>query len=133
MSQLRRVKNLVQAGFRPKTPERAQPGTPVSAVTVGKVTAAPMRGLTKFEAGGQQIAVANIDGTYYAVSDICTHLRCSLSEGELEGTTLTCICHGSRFDVRTGDVVRGPAQRPVQVYGVRVQGDDLVVDVPSAT
>ena len=49
-------------------------------------------------------------------------------EGELDGTTLECICHGSRFDVSTGDVLRGPAKRSVQV-----QGDVLVVDVPSAS
>jgi nitrite reductase/ring-hydroxylating ferredoxin subunit len=69
----------------------------------------------------------------YAFSDICTHRRCSLSEGELDSTTLECICHSSRFDVSTGDLLRGPAKRSVQVYAVRVQGDALVVDVPSAS
>ena len=86
--------------------------------------------MTKFDAGGYEIAVANVEGTFYAFSDICTHRRCSLSEGQLDGTTLECICHGSRFDVATGDVLRGPANRSVQVYAVRVQGDALVVDVP---
>ena len=77
--------------------------------------------------------IANVEGAFYALSDICTHRGCSLSEGELDGTTLECICHGSRFDVSTGDVVRGPAQQSVQAYAVRVQGDSLVVDVPSAS
>lgn len=129
MSQLRRIKNLVQAGFRRPSPERAEPGAPVTPVTLGKVSAS-QPGLTKFETPGRKIAVALVDGTYYAFSDICTHLRCSLSEGDLNGTTLTCICHGSQFDVSTGDVLRGPAQRPVEVYAVTVQGDDLVVAVP---
>jgi nitrite reductase/ring-hydroxylating ferredoxin subunit len=133
MSQLRRLRNLVQASFRRPSPERAEVGAPVMPVTLGPVSSFPERGLTKFDARGHKIAVALVDGTYYAFSDICTHLRCSLSEGELSGTTVTCICHGSRFDVSTGDVLRGPAQRPVAVYAVRVQGEDLVAEVPSAT
>jgi len=133
MSQLRRIRNLAQAAFRRASPERVEPGARVTPVTLGKVSAVGQPGLAKFAAQGHEIAVANVEGTYYALSDICTHLRCSLSEGELSGTTLTCICHGSRFDVATGDVLHGPAKRPVQVYTVRVQGDDLVVDVPSAS
>lgn len=133
MSQLRRIRNLVQAGFRRPSPERAEPGAPVTPVTLGKVSAVAQQRLTKFDARGRKVAVAMVDGTYYAFSDICTHLRCSLSEGELDGTTLTCICHGSRFDVSTGEVLRGPAKRPVEVYTLRVQGDDLVVDVPLVT
>ena len=102
-------------------------------MTLGSISVVPQFGLTRFDAGGYEIAVANVEGTFYAFSDICTHRRCSLSEGELDGTTLECISHGSRFDVSTGDVLRGPATRSVQVYAVRVHGDDLVVDVPSAS
>jgi 3-phenylpropionate/trans-cinnamate dioxygenase ferredoxin subunit len=130
MSQWRRIKTLVQAGLRRPSPERAEPGAPVTPVTLGKTSAVAQQPLTKFDARGRKVAVATVDGTYYAFSDICTHLRCSLSEGELDGTTLTCICHGSRFDVSTGEVLRGPAKRPVEVYAIRVQADELVVDVP---
>ena len=133
MSQLRRIKTLVQSSFRRRPPERAEPGARVTPLTLGSTSAVPQSGLTKFDAGGYEIAVANVDGTFYALSDICTHRGCSLSEGELDGTTLECICHRSRFDVSTGDVLQGPAERPVQVYAVRVQGDALVVDVPSAS
>ncbi len=131
MNQLRRIKTLAQATFRRRPPERAEPGAPVTPVTLGSTSAVPQSGLTKFDAGGYDVAVANVEGTFYAFSDVCTHLRCSLSEGELDGTTVKCICHGSRFDVSTGEVLRGPAKRSVQVYAVRVQGDALVVDVPS--
>jgi 3-phenylpropionate/trans-cinnamate dioxygenase ferredoxin subunit len=133
MSQLRRIKTLVQASFRRPPAERAEPGARVTPVTLGSTRAVPQLGLTKFDAGGYEIAVANVDRTFYAFSDICTHRRCSLSEGVLNGTALECICHGSRFDVSTGDVLRGPAERSVQVYAVRVQGSALVVDVPSAS
>ena len=133
MSQLHRIRTLVQSSFRRRPPERAEPGARVTPVTLGSTSAVPQSGLTKFDAGGYEIAVANVEGTFYALSDICTHRGCSLSEGELDGTTLECICHGSRFDVSTGDVVRGPAEQSVQAYAVRVQGDSLVVDVPSAS
>jgi nitrite reductase/ring-hydroxylating ferredoxin subunit len=133
MSQLHRMRTLVQSSFRRRPPERAEPGARVTPVTLGSASAVPQSRLTKFDAGGYEIAVANVEGTFYALSDICTHRGCSLSEGELDGTTLECICHGSRFDVSTGDVVRGPAEQSVQAYAVRVQGDSLVVDVPSAS
>ena len=60
----------------------------------------------------------------------CTHEQCSLAEeGELAGTTLTCTCHGSEFDVRTGKVLAPPATVPVKVYPVRVAGDALQIEV----
>ena len=133
MSQLHRIKTLVQATLRRRPPERAGPAARVTPVTLGSTSAVPQFGVTKFDAGGYEIAVANVEGTFHAFSDICTHRRCSLSEGKLDGTTLECICHGSRFDVSTGDVLRGPADRSVRVYAVRVQDDALVVDVPSAS
>lgn len=132
MSLARRIKTLAQAPFRRRPPE-AETGAAVTPVTLGNTSDVPQSGLSKFDAGRYEIAVANVDGTFYAFSDVCPHLRCSLAEGELDGTTVRCICHGSRFDVETGEVLRGPAKKPVEVYPLRVQGDTLVVDVPSAT
>jgi nucleotide-binding universal stress UspA family protein len=54
---------------------------------------------------GTKIAVAKVGGTYYAFDDRCTHQQCSLAEGDLAGTTVTCMCHGAEFDVRTGEVL----------------------------
>jgi catalase len=65
--------------------------------------------------GDHRIAVANVEGVLYAFEDTCTHRGCSLSQGTLDGTTVTCPCHGSQFDVTTGEVRRGPATRPVEV------------------
>jgi nitrite reductase/ring-hydroxylating ferredoxin subunit len=79
---------------------------------------------------GARIAVANVGGTYYAFDDACTHEECSLAEeGELAGTTLTCTCHGSEFDVRTGNVLAPPATVPIKVYRTRVEGDTLQIEV----
>ncbi len=131
MSQLRRAKNLVRSSFRPPSPPRAEPGTPVTRVTVANARSVSVGEMTAVKVDDLEIAVANVGGDYYAFNDICTHRRCPLSDGELEETTLTCICHGSRFDVTTGEVLRGPAQRPLQVYPVTVVGDELQLDVPS--
>ena len=85
--------------------------------------------LSKFEVGGTRVAIANVGGTFYGFGDVCTHMGCSLSEGVLEGTTVTCPCHGSQFDVTTGTVRRPPASMPVSAYPVRVEGDGIQVQV----
>lgn len=68
-------------------------------------------------------------GTFYGFGDTCTHMGCSLAEGDLEQTTVTCPCHGSQFDVTTGAVQRPPAPAPVSAYVVRVEGDAIQVQV----
>ena len=81
-----------------------------------------------FDVSGTTVNVANADGRLYAFDDTCTHMGCSLANGELEGTTVTCACHGSQFDVTSGAVLRGPAQRPVRSRAVQVEGGDLLVE-----
>jgi nitrite reductase/ring-hydroxylating ferredoxin subunit len=83
--------------------------------------------MTAFEVRGTQIAVANVDGKFYAFDDTCTHMRCSLAGGDLEETTVICPCHSSEFDVTSGAVLQGPAQEPVETYETRVEGDSLEV------
>jgi len=99
-------------------------------VTIVKTNQVPAGEVVAADAGGTRIAVANVDGTYYAFEDACTHEQCSLAEqGELAGTTVTCTCHGSEFDVRTGKVLAPPALLPVKVYRTRIVGDALQVEV----
>ena len=76
-----------------------------------------------------RIAVANVGGTFYAFGDTCTHEQCSLAEGDLEKTTVTCICHGSEFDVTSGEVLGSPAREPVGSYEARVVGETLEIKV----
>lgn len=97
--------------------------------TVAKASAVADGELEAFDAGGTQVAVANVGGTYYAIDDTCTHQQCSLANGDLEGATVVCACHGSEFDVRTGEVLGPPATEPVVSYPVKVEGEDLVVEV----
>ena len=81
MRQLRRIKTLVRASVRRQPQERAEPGVRDTPLTLGSTSAVPQSGLTRFDAGGYEIAVANVEGTFYALSDVCTHRGCSLSEG----------------------------------------------------
>ena len=80
-----------------------------------------------FDVRGTKIAVANVAGTFYAFGDTCTHMGCSLAEGDLEETTVTCPCHGSEFDVVSGEVLRGPARVPVGSFEVQVEGGNLEI------
>ena len=79
------------------------------------------------EVEDERIVLANVGGQYYALTDACTHTECPLSDGELEGEVLECPCHGSQFDVRTGEVVAPPANEPLTRYAVKIEGDDILV------
>ena len=79
--------------------------------------------------GGKHIALFNVDGTYYAIDDTCTHKGGPLSEGTLQGSKVTCPWHGATFDVATGEVVSPPAPIGVSRYNVRVVGDDIEIEI----
>ncbi len=78
---------------------------------------------------GVPIAVVHTEGEWFAVSDICSHADVSLAEGDIDGCTLECWLHGSRFDLRTGRPSGPPATTPVPVYPVSVEGDTVFVTV----
>ncbi len=84
--------------------------------------------MTKTEANGEPVLLANVDGKYYAIRDVCTHMGCSLHKGKLNGNIVTCPCHGSQFDVTTGEVVHGPAKKPEKVYKVKVEGESVEIE-----
>jgi 3-phenylpropionate/trans-cinnamate dioxygenase ferredoxin subunit len=97
--------------------------------TVAAKDAIPAGQVRVFQAGGRSIAVANVDGTFYAIDNICTHDRGPLGEGTLAGDQVECPRHGARFDVKTGGVTAFPAVRPVKSYPVQLSGDEVQVDV----
>ena len=82
-----------------------------------------------YEVGDRAIAVCNVGGQFYAVDDVCTHDEASLEQGQVDGYEIECPRHGARFDVRTGAVTALPAVIPIDTFGVRVQGDDVEIDV----
>ncbi|WP_037607310.1 non-heme iron oxygenase ferredoxin subunit [Streptacidiphilus rugosus] len=83
----------------------------------------------RVEVGGVAVSVVSTEGEVFAINDICSHANVSLSEGEVEDCTIECWLHGSRFDLRTGKPSGLPATRPVPVYPVKIEGDDVLVSV----
>jgi nitrite reductase/ring-hydroxylating ferredoxin subunit/hemoglobin-like flavoprotein len=80
---------------------------------------------------GQEVAVFNVGGRFYATAGVCTHAGGPLSEGELDGQVVECPVHGSRFDVTTGQVIAGPAREPIATYKVVVlMGGEIVRVLP---
>ena len=84
----------------------------------------------RVEVDGEEIALFNVDGNYYAISDVCTHEEASLSEGCLQGEIVSCPRHGARFNIRTGQVLSLPAILSVAAYRVRVEGSDILLSLP---
>ena len=80
---------------------------------------------------GVELAVVRNGDDVYAIYDECSHAAIPLSEGDVEGAQIECWLHGSRFDLRTGKPTNLPATEPVAIYPVRVEGDDVLVDVHS--
>jgi 3-phenylpropionate/trans-cinnamate dioxygenase ferredoxin subunit len=98
-------------------------------VTAGKASEVPPGHAKAFDVNGKRVAVCNVEGTYYAIDDVCTHDGGPLDQGELEGNEIECPRHGARFDVTDGRALTLPAVSPVQSYPVRIEGDDIKVEV----
>jgi len=81
------------------------------------------------EVDGTEVAIVRTGDRFYAIADECSHAAVPLSEGDVEGCTLECYLHGSRFDLRTGEPLGLPATEPVPVFRCRVDGDDVLVDL----
>jgi nitrite reductase/ring-hydroxylating ferredoxin subunit len=98
----------------------------IKVAKAGDIAPGEARGV---DAGGRRIALFNVDGTFHAIDDTCTHRGGPLSEGILMGTEVTCPWHGAVFDVTTGSVLAAPAPRDVAHYTVRVEGDNVEVEL----
>ena len=79
------------------------------------------------EVNGEKVCIANIEGRYYAIGNVCTHMGGPLAEGKIEGFEVQCSWHGSNFDIRTGNVVRPPAVRVEPTYEVKVQDNNILI------
>ena len=81
------------------------------------------------EVEGVNLALFNVDGTYFAIANTCTHVGGPLGEGALIGKEVTCPLHGAQFDVTSGKVLGGPARSDVKSFPVSLEGDDVMVEV----
>ena len=101
-------------------------------VRICRVDELPVSTPVLAEVEGRRVTLVREDErVIHCVDDTCTHANVSLSEGELDGCTLECWLHGSRFDLRTGEPSGPPAIVPIAVHTVHIEGDDVFVALSS--
>ncbi len=86
----------------------------------------------RFDVDGHRLCVVRIDDDWYVIGDRCSHADYSLSEGDVweDEREIECPKHGSTFSLETGEPLSLPATKPVPVYDVRADGDDVIVTIP---
>ena len=98
-------------------------------VTVGSKGKIAEGEVAEGRAGEEQIAIYNVDGTFYATGNVCTHAFALLSDGWLDGDVIECPLHAGRFEVKTGKALGPPVDCDIKTYPVRVVGDEIQVRV----
>ena len=99
--------------------------------TIAETTEIPPGQAKCIEIADRKVAVFNVGGVYYAIDDTCTHRGGPLSEGEVEGTQVTCPWHGAMFNLMSGEVLGPPAPSGVRGYTVHVEGNEVKIEIPS--
>ena len=98
-------------------------------ILVGKTTEIMSGQMKKVSVDGNEIVVMNINGNYFAIDDTCTHAGGSLSEGKLEGSTITCDCHGAQFQCESGKLLKFPAKiNDLGSYKVLTESNNIFVE-----
>ena len=85
----------------------------------------------RVDAGGVEVALFNLGGSFYAINDVCTHGEASLSEGYIEGEEVECAHHAGRFDIKTGKATGFPCVVDVESYPVKVESEMILVGIES--
>ena len=93
-----------------------------------RISEIPAGTIKEVQIGGTPVALANVGGKFYAISNTCLHRGGPLGQGHMEGTVVTCPWHGWQFDVTTGKAVMNPAAG-VGCFRAEVQGDEVYVDL----
>ena len=96
---------------------------------VAKTTEIPEDEAKRVIIGDHQIAIFNLEGTFYATDDVCTHAFASLSEGYVEDGCVECPLHAGMFDIKTGKAQGVPVVEDIKTYPVRVDGEDIHVEI----
>jgi nitrite reductase/ring-hydroxylating ferredoxin subunit len=94
---------------------------------VAKVADLPAGQMKWVAVDRERIVVANVEGVFYALRDVCGHRQAPLSRGKLSGYLIECPLHFAQFDVRTGELVDGPVSTAVPTYEVRVEKDTVYI------
>ena len=94
-------------------------------VTVAKTSDIEPGQMILVEVDDEDVAVANVNGEYYAFGAECPHAGGPLEEGEVEGNIVVCPWHGAEFDMTTGEALTMPASDSISTYKVRVDGEEI--------
>ena len=89
----------------------------------------PAGAMIQVDVNGELIAVYNLDGAFYATSDLCTHAEVFLSNGDIEGENVECPYHHAVFHIPTGKVLCGPAQLDLKTYPVRQEDGAIYIEL----
>jgi 3-phenylpropionate/trans-cinnamate dioxygenase ferredoxin subunit len=100
-------------------------------VKVCQTSEVPPDGMTAVEVSGKKILIANVQDTFYAMDDTCSHAQGSLSEGylDVDECTVECPLHSAVFSLTSGEVLEPPAEDDLTRYDLTVEGDDIYIDV----
>ena len=83
----------------------------------------------RVSAGGRDIVLCYVEDKIYALADECPHAGAPLSDGDLDGTKLTCPWHGAQFDVTNGQLLAPPAMDGIRSFAVKIEGDEILVEI----
>ncbi len=117
--------------FFPSLAPNPQPPAPKKAVRIpiGKASDFPEGQGTPVVAAGRRLAVFRLGEELFALHNACPHNLVPLSSGIVNDRILVCRAHGARFDLKTGQVLRGPARKPVRTYPVYDTGETIEVEI----
>ena len=96
-------------------------------VAVAKTTDIKPDEIKSFDVNGEQVLIANWQGTLFATQDVCTHDNGTLSNGTLIDGEIECPRHGGRFNPQTGAATQMPAMFPIKTFPVKVEGENVMV------
>ncbi len=98
-------------------------------VTIAKASDVKPGQMKAFPVDGRRVLIANLEGTFFATQDLCTHDNGTLADGELIGEEIECPRHGGRFSAKTGEVRALPPMFPIKTFPVRVEGEEIKVAI----
>jgi len=98
-------------------------------ISIGTLTDFPDGQGVAVIAGGRRLAIFHLGERFLAIDNVCTHNRIRLADGPVQNLVVTCRTHGSRFNLETGAVVKGPARKPVRTYPVHLVEENVEVEV----
>jgi 3-phenylpropionate/trans-cinnamate dioxygenase ferredoxin subunit len=96
-------------------------------IQVATLEELPLGTMKRLEIDGQRYLIANANGRYYALDELCSHEDVSLYLGCIQGDNIKCSLHGSRFSLKTGEPLEDPATEPLRTYPVKLEGNRILL------